>query len=354
MKKHHVFLAGMGALVLISAATAADLYKWTDEKGQVHYSSSVPPATAQKPERVDANDPAKASALPTATAVEIATGAPGVLFILDASGSMKAKIDNKEKMVIAKEVMTNLLRDLPDTIKVGLEAYGHHSKGDCNDIELIAPIGQADKTTLIQRIRSIDPKGMTPITQSLQVAAEQLKTAEAETTVVLVSDGEETCKGDPCAAVASLLQQGIKLKVHVVGFDVGDKEKQQLMCIAKAGNGKYFAANNAEQLKEALTEVKQEVVKKIEVPPAPIVAQAPVPPAPEKKVIKIQRGSISIPNLGASDSIWVYDQQTDKQMGYIQKASPLRVPAGTYKLKFGNQDVDNVVVKAGQEVIIEQ
>lgn len=96
------------------------------------------------------------------------------------------------------------------------------------------------------------------------------------------------------------MQQGIKLKVHVVGFDVGDKEKQQLMCIAKAGNGKYFAANNAEQLKGALTEVKQEMVKRVEMPPPPpVVAQTPPPPpTPEKKVIKIAGpGTIKISAL---------------------------------------------------------
>lgn len=279
-----IALALLGA-VAAQATSAADLYKWTDEKGQVHYTSSPPPEAARKPQQIDPANPGNTTALPTQAAAGGATNAPGVLFILDASGSMKAKIGNQEKMAIAKDVMTNLLRDLPDTIQVGLEVYGHHTKGDCNDIEVIAPVGQADKATLIQRIQSIDPKGMTPITQSLQVAAEQLKTAEQETTVVLVSDGEETCKGDPCAAVASLLQQGIKLKVHVVGFDVGDKEKQQLMCIAQAGKGKYFAANNAEQLKGALTEVKQEVVKKVEI-------QSIQPPSLDQKPLEVADQSI--------------------------------------------------------------
>lgn len=344
-----LFLLG---LAVIQATNAADLYKWTDGKGQVHYTSAPPPEAARKPQQINMNDPGKATALPTSTAaVDVPTGAPGVLFILDASGSMKAKIDKQEKMVIAKEVMTNLLRDLPDMIKVGLEVYGHRTKGDCNDIEVISPVGQADKATLIQQIQSIDPKGMTPITQALQVAAERLKTAEQETTVVLVSDGEETCKDDPCAAVGSLLQQGIKLKVHVVGFDVGDKEKQQLMCIAKAGNGKYFAAKNAEQLKDALTEVKQEVVKKIEAPPLS-------PPVPDKKVVKIiktERGEIRVSKLPVLGIIPVYEQQSGKKVGDIygsQNNKSIVVPSGNYKLKFDNQDIE-VVVEAGQEVIIE-
>ncbi|MDS4026285.1 MAG: VWA domain-containing protein [Candidatus Contendobacter sp.] len=332
--KQYRLLAGLAALALIATASAADLYKWTDEKGQVHYTSSPPPETARKPQQIDPANPSNATALPASAAASGAANAPGVLFILDASGSMKAKIDNREKIVIAKEVMSNLLRDLPATIQVGLEVYGHHTKGDCNDIEVMAPVGQTDKAALIQRIQAIDPKGMTPITQALQVAAEQLKTAEQETTVVLVSDGEETCKGDPCAAVGSLVQQGVKLKVHVVGFDVAEKEQQQLMCIAKAGNGRYFTANNAEQLKDALTEVKQEVVKKVELPPPPpVVAQTPPSPAPEKKVVKMPAlGTIKIPKY--TGRVPVYDQNRKEVDYFGGTAHELILPAGTYKLEF--------------------
>ncbi|MEI2783295.1 MAG: VWA domain-containing protein [Candidatus Competibacter sp.] len=360
MKQHRVVLTGLAALGLLASASAADLYKWTDEKGQVHYTSSPPPETAKKPQQIDPANPSNVTALPTQAAASGAANAPGVLFILDASGSMKAKIDNREKIVIAKEVMSNLLRDLPATIRVGLEVYGHHTKGDCNDIEVMAPVGQADKAALIQRIQAIDPKGMTPITQALQVAAEQLKTAEQETTVVLVSDGEETCKGDPCAAVGSLVQQGVKLKVHVVGFDVAEKEQQQLMCIAKAGNGRYFTAHNAEQLKDALTEVKQEVVKKVELPPPPpVVAQTP-PPAPEKKVVNLGSllGTIKIPKQHAS-GIVVYEQQTGKEVGVFpdpydpwpigRDRTELTVPAGTYKLRFGDYFWEGLEVKGGAQ-----
>lgn len=187
-----------------------------------------------------------------------------ILFILDASGSMRAKVENKEKIAIAKEVLTNLIKELPEGVKVGLEVYGHRSKGDCNDIQVMVPVGQGDKETLIKQIQSMQPKGETPIAKSLEIAREQLKEAEQETTVVLVSDGKESCKGDPCALIKTLREQGIKVTVHVVGFGVTSEEKQQLTCIAEAGGGKYFTAQNANQLKGALTEVKKEVIEKVE------------------------------------------------------------------------------------------
>ena len=189
------------------------------------------------------------------------TGA-NVLFILDSSGSMAGQLEGRAKIDVAKEVMTNLVKELPDGVKVGLEVYGHRSKGDCEDIEVMVPLGEVDKDALIKKIQSMQPKGKTPISKSLEMAGEQLQAMEEETTVVLVSDGEETCEGDPCALTKSLREKGIKVKVHVVGFDVGDKEKEQLSCIAEAGGGKYFTAKNAGQLNEALTEVKKEVIEK--------------------------------------------------------------------------------------------
>ena len=185
-----------------------------------------------------------------------------ILFILDGSGSMWGQIEGKHKIVIAKEVMTGLVQELPADIRVGLQVYGHRNKGDCQDIEILVPVGSDNHQALIQQIEAIKPRGKTPITQSFQQAADQLRSLEDETTVILVSDGKETCEGDPCTLVRELREQGTKIKVHVVGFDVTEDESEQLVCIAEAGGGKYFSANNTVQLQEALKDVKQEVVAK--------------------------------------------------------------------------------------------
>jgi hypothetical protein len=193
-----------------------------------------------------------------------ASAGPNVLFILDGSGSMWGRLDNVEKIVIAKERMAELVQEL-EGVNMGLIVYGHRRKGDCDDIEIMVPLGAGNKVAVIQQIQSISPKGKTPITKSLELAAQQLETIEEETEIVLVSDGLETCKGDPCAYVKSLKDKGINFKMDVVGFDVSAKERGQLECIAKAGGGRYFSAQNAMQLKEAFTEVKKEVNEKVEV-----------------------------------------------------------------------------------------
>ena len=168
-----------------------------------------------------------------------------LIFILDASGSMGAKIQGKMKIDIAKEVLSGLIRDIPAGVNVGLVAYGHRQKADCDDVEELAALGPLDREPLIAKINSLDHKGKTPITRSVQIVAEGLKSLENETTIVLVSDGEETCDGDPCAMVKELKASGIKFVMHVIGFDVTEKEKTQLSCLAEAGGGTYFTAKNA-------------------------------------------------------------------------------------------------------------
>ncbi len=178
-----------------------------------------------------------------------------IVFILDASGSMRGRISGRAKIDIAKDVLIKLIKDLPAGINVGLVAYGHRRKGDCNDVEELAPLAKLNKEDLINKIKALKPKGKTPISHSVQLTAEKLQNLEDETTIVLVSDGKETCGGDPCELVKKLKESGIKFVMHVVGFDVTPEEKQQLECIAKAGGGTYYAARNASEFRLAMAKV---------------------------------------------------------------------------------------------------
>ena len=74
--------------------------------------------------------------------------------------------------------------------------------------------------------------------------------------VVLISDGIETCEGDPCKVAADLVAKGLNVRVHVVGFDVDADAREQLQCIAEAGNGMYFDAQSAQALQQAVIEVR--------------------------------------------------------------------------------------------------
>jgi hypothetical protein len=189
---------------------------------------------------------------------------PEIMFILDASGSMWGKAGDQHKIDAAKQVLKKALPALPQEVKFGLVAYGHRKKGDCNDVEVLVAAGSSDRNGFLIKLTGIVPKGKTPIAHSLKMVAGQLKQKENETTIVLVSDGIETCHDDPCGVVKDLKKTGIKFVLHVVGFDVDQKGKEQLSCLAKEGGGKYFSAGDSESLTAALNAVKTEVVKKVE------------------------------------------------------------------------------------------
>jgi Mg-chelatase subunit ChlD len=189
---------------------------------------------------------------------------PEVVFILDASGSMWGKAGQQTKIEAAKEVMAKAVPALPAEVRLGLVAYGHRKKGDCADVEVLVPAGSSDRAGLLKKVQELSPKGKTPIAASVIQTAESLKGKENETTIVLVSDGIETCHDDPCGAIKALKQSGIKFVMHVVGFGVDAKGRAQLTCLAEAAGGKYFDASDAAGLLAALETVQKEVAVKVE------------------------------------------------------------------------------------------
>lgn len=180
------------------------------------------------------------------------------ILVFDASGSMWGQIDGVNKIVIARDVVSQLLDKLPDNRRLGLVAYGHRRKGDCSDIEMLAPVG-ADRASIRKAVMELNPKGMTPMTAAVEQAAEALKFTENKATVILVSDGEETCTADPCQVVATLEKLGVDLTVHTVGFGLesaeAQKAREQLQCMAETTGGQFFTADNAQELTDALTAV---------------------------------------------------------------------------------------------------
>jgi len=173
------------------------------------------------------------------------------LLILDASGSMRGQIDGENKIVIARRVMKNFVNKLGGATQIGLVAYGHRREKDCEDIEIITPLSALNKAALTQQIDGLNPKGMTPITGAIRKAFETVAAAPGATTIVLFSDGLETCGGDPCQVVSKAKAAGTNFVMHVIGFDVGKENVAQLECAAQAGGGLYLSAENADELAAA-------------------------------------------------------------------------------------------------------
>ena len=206
----------------------------------------------------------------SASALRAAEGARVVL-VLDASGSMWGQIDGKSKMEIAKEVVGKIVAQWKPQDELGLVAYGHREKGSCTDIEVLREPGKLDAADYMRAVNALSPKGKTPMTAAVRMAAEALKYTEKKATVILVSDGLETCDPNPCAVAEELEKLGVELTVHTVGFGLDDKGAvAQLKCLAEKTGGTYTTANNAAELQKALTKT---------VAPTPAPAPAPKPAA---------------------------------------------------------------------------
>ncbi|MCP5048964.1 MAG: VWA domain-containing protein [bacterium] len=199
--------------------------------------------------------------------LQAAQESPRIMLVLDASGSMWGKIEGKTKIEIAREVIAEFLKKLDPNVEIGLVVYGHRKKGDCKDIETLIPIGKSTASKIISTVNKINPKGKTPLSHAVQHAAKELRHTEMRATVVLVSDGVETCDADPCKIGKELAMSGVDFTAHVIGFDVKGEDQVGLRCLASNTGGLFLPAANAGELLNAFTKV----VDKAKEAPKPVV-----------------------------------------------------------------------------------
>ncbi|MCO5150265.1 MULTISPECIES: vWA domain-containing protein [unclassified Shinella] len=241
------------------------------------------------------------------------------MIVLDASGSMWGQIGGRSKIEIARETLGTVLKSVPAGTELGLMVYGHREKGSCSDIELAVPPGAGTGEAITSFVSGLNPKGKTPLTQSVEQAADILKYTEDKATVVLVTDGLETCEADPCALASALESKGVDFTTHVVGFGLTEEEGKQVACLAENTGGKYFQASDASQLVAALTATVAEAPMS---KPAEEVVEAEPEPEPavafntEFDSVLSEGG----PSLGDNDNVF----------WEIYKADADGKPAGDY------------------------
>ncbi|GLB65354.1 hypothetical protein NCCP2495_32340 [Dietzia sp. NCCP-2495] len=192
--------------------------------------------------------------------------------IMDASSSMLQPDEGGTRLDVAKRAATDLVDSLPDIANVGMLAYGtqvsdapeNHERG-CAAIRELAPVGAVDKDRLRGEIDGLEARGYTPIGNSLRAAADMLSPDAADRSIVLVSDGIDTCAPPPpCEVAAELADEGVGLAVHVVGFRADEATRAELECIAGATGGTYRQADDAAALSESLQFLAQRAIVEYE------------------------------------------------------------------------------------------
>lgn len=162
-----------------------------------------------------------------------------ILFVFDASQSMLGKWNKRRKI----EVATSLLKDIVDSLKskpnieLALRVYGHQSHvppQDCTDSKLEIPFSKGNHDQIIEFLTYVEPRGTTPIAYSLEQAGGDFpQGTNARNVIVLITDGQEECGGDPCAIALALQEKRVTLKPFIIGIGLDYTVLTSLNCIGK-------------------------------------------------------------------------------------------------------------------------
>jgi len=183
-------------------------------------------------------------------------GGVGLEIILDTSGSMRKKLQGKRRIEIARASLRGLVGEtIAEGVPVAFRVFGGNAKSERCETRLALPLAPLDRKAALRFVKKVNApkKAKTPIADALgQVAADL---ADLETRiVVLITDGDETCGGDPGAVIEELRADGIDINLNIVGFALDDEElKARMAEWAAAGDGSYFDASSAADLAAAVT-----------------------------------------------------------------------------------------------------
>ncbi len=209
------------------------------------------------------------------------------MLILDASGSMQRPDPAGTMMDAAKRAVHAFVETAPVDSKVGLTVYGTGTGSDdaekaagCRDIRVLRQADTLDRAGLNSAVDSVKPSGWTPMGNALREAAAALPSSGPRS-IVLVSDGEDTCSPpEPCEVARELKTQGVDLVMHAIGFGVDAAARAQLTCMARATGGTYTEAADGPALERVLPRVTAAALRNYEAAGTPIAGTAQYNGAP--------------------------------------------------------------------------
>ena len=249
---HYAYVT-KGNPVTLNAPLVAGEYEVRYQTGQTYSILARQPLRVGPPK----SQPGKLRVVSGAAGQAGIANTTAVEIILDASGSMLQRVAGKRRIDIAKQVLTDLVQNtIPPQTPLALRVFGHKQAGSCGtDLEQpLAPLVPEKTAALIAGITAMN-EAKTPIGRSLELVAQDLQSNRSERVVVLVTDGEETCDGDPAAAIEKLRAAGVEVRVNIVGFAISDQAlKDTFRHWAHLGGGEYFDAGSAAELGASLVE----------------------------------------------------------------------------------------------------
>ncbi|MBK8453179.1 MAG: VWA domain-containing protein [Thiofilum sp.] len=260
------------------------------------------------------------------SAPSLAAEQPATMIIMDGSNSMWTQVQGQHKIVIARESLDTLVKGA-GTTPLGLTTYG----GKCNSVKVVGAIGM-DSTELLKKASKLMPKGKSPIASALKAAANEVKN---NGNILLISDGEESCKADPCETAATLKKHYPNLVINVLGFNA--KDEAQLQCIATNTGGRFVLAQNTASIGALFTELQPIIEEKaINEVGSEGEVQVLTPdrnqPLRNPGTVKLSLGEVGkTDNLRSSYFIYTPDNQLVTQMTQGEVFTT-QLSAGTYRV----------------------
>ena len=181
------------------------------------------------------------------------------MLVLDSSGSMAGTDMNSLTPHVTKvrEALAAIVPEVAPRRNLGLIVYGPGKEAKCENIDLRLPPAPNSAETILSEVNTVVPFGETPLTAAVRDAAEVLEFREKPSVVVLLTDGEETCGGDPCRLARQLKAEAADLTIHVVGFKVPGAHtwlvpEKRSACMAEETGGLSLTAETRYELIQAL------------------------------------------------------------------------------------------------------
>ncbi|MEK3888005.1 vWA domain-containing protein [Bacillus sp. FSL K6-3431] len=188
--------------------------------------------------------------------------------LIDASGSMKALSGSKTRMEAAKAAVMEFAEQVPENATISMRVYGHKGSGSDADKKLSCSSSENfynanfDHQKFQQSLDKVKPAGWTPIALALETVKEDIPENTEDVVVYVVSDGIETCDGDPVKAAEALVADDIETVVNIIGFDVDDAGQKLLKEVATAGKGEFTYVNSERDFKKYMRVQYEEIQKK--------------------------------------------------------------------------------------------
>lgn len=189
-----------------------------------------------------------------------------ILFLLDGSGSMDADWEGNSRMDIAKSLLSDLVDSLGTVpnVELGLRAYGHQSpraRRDCQDTKLEVPFAKGSHVKIKDKLKGIEPKGVTPLAYSLEQATHDFTNPEkTRNVIIIITDGLESCDGNPCAISLELQKRNIFLKPFIIGIDMNENFANQFDCV-----GRFYNAKDPKTFDKVLSKVITQTLGKTKI-----------------------------------------------------------------------------------------